>query len=64
MGDSMAAFSEQIIGEFCTNEDVYNVAVGGETAATYIATVPNTNACTATLTTTLDIILGPFRILT
>jgi len=56
MGDSMAAFSEQIIGEFCTNEDVYNVAVGGMTAATYIATVPDTNACAATE----DIILGPF----
>lgn len=44
MGDSMTSFSLQTVGDFCTNEDVYNVAVGGLLAANWFTTQPDTAA--------------------
>ena len=44
MGDSMTAKSLQTVGDFCTNEDVYNVAVGQLFAANWFTTQPDTAA--------------------
>ena len=43
MGDSMAAFSMQSIGEFCSNEDVYNVAVPALLGSNWFTNYPNSD---------------------